>query len=151
LSDHARVIGHLIRRTIQLDVPRERVWAALTEPELLNQWFGEGFELTAFEVGGTGRVIYEDFGDFPIEITEITPQETLAFKWSGIPAEELDEYGTLVTFTLSGDATASELTVVESGFEKLPGGTRYRRDRLEQNREGWDVELDELEILLEGE
>jgi len=150
VSDRAVVKGHLIRRTIQLAVPRDRVWAALTEPELLNQWFGEGFEVTAFEVGGTGRIIYEDFGDFPIEITEITPQETLAFRWSGIPADELDEYSTVVTFTLAGDDSSSELTVVESGFETIPGGTRYRRDRLEQNREGWDVELDELAILLEG-
>jgi uncharacterized protein YndB with AHSA1/START domain len=150
LSDRARITGHVIRRTIQLDTPRERVWAALTEPDLLNQWFGEGFEITAFEVGGTGRIVYEDFGQFPIEITEIVPQETLAFRWSGIPADELDEYSTLVTFTLGGDAAASELTVVESGFETIPGGTRYRRDRLEQNREGWDVELDELAALLEG-
>jgi uncharacterized protein YndB with AHSA1/START domain len=150
VSDRARITGHVIRRTIQLAVPRERVWAALTEPELLNQWFGEGFEITAFEVGGTGRVIYEDFGDFPIEITEVVPLETLAFRWSGIPADELDEYSTTVTFTLSGDESSSELTVVESGFELLPGGTRYRRDRLEQNREGWDVELDELAILLEN-
>jgi uncharacterized protein YndB with AHSA1/START domain len=150
LSDRARIIGHVIRRTIQLDVPRARVWAALTEPELLNQWFGEGFEVTAFEVGGTGRIVYEDFGDFPIEITEITPLETLAFRWSGIPAEELDEHSTTVTFTLTGDDSSSELTVVESGFDTIPGGTRYRRDRLEQNREGWDVELDELANLLEA-
>ena len=150
MSDRAVVKGHLIRRTIQIAVPRERVWAALTEPELLNQWFGEGFEVTAFEVGGTGRIVYEDFGDFPIEITEITPQETLAFRWSGIPADELDEYSTLVTFTLAGDESSSELTVVESGFESIPGGTRYRRARLEQTREGWDVELDELAMLLEG-
>ena len=149
MSDRARITGHLIRRTIQLAVARERVWAALTEPELLNQWFGEGFEVTALEVGGTGRIIYEDFGDFPIEITEITPLETLAFRWSGIPADELDEYSTTVTFTLTGDESSSELTVVESGFETIPGGTRYRRDRLEQNREGWDVELDELAMLLE--
>jgi uncharacterized protein YndB with AHSA1/START domain len=150
LSDRARIIGHVIRRTIQLDVPRARVWAALTEPELLNQWFGEGFEVTAFEVGGTGRIVYEDFGDFPIEITEIAPLDTLAFRWSGIPAEELDEYSTTVTFTLTGNDSSSELTVVESGFDTIPGGTRYRRDRLEQNREGWDVELDELAALLEA-
>lgn len=150
MSDRAVVKGHLIRRTIQLAVPRERVWAALTEPELLIQWFGEGFEVTSFEVGGTGRIIYEDFGDFPFEITEIAPQETLAFRWSGIPADELDEYSTVVTFTLAGDESSSELTVVESGFESIPGGTRYRRDRLEQNREGWDVELDELAALLQS-
>ena len=50
----------------------------------------------------------------------------------------------------SGDESSSELTVVESGFESIPGGTRYRRDWLEQNREGWDVELDELAALLQS-
>jgi hypothetical protein len=46
--------------------------------------------------------------------------------------------------------TGTDVTVIESEFDTLPCGTRYRRERLQQNRAGWDVELDELAILPEG-
>ena len=41
------------------------------------------------------------------------------------------------------------LTVVESGFESLAGGTAYRRRRLQENKDGWNEELDELLAYLE--
>jgi uncharacterized protein YndB with AHSA1/START domain len=151
VSDRARITGHQISRTIRIDVPRARVWEALTDPDLLTQWFGDGAGFTALEVGGTGSIDWDDYGSFPIEFTEIAPLEALGFRWSGIPAEQLDEYSTHVRFTLAeAGADATDITVIETGFETIPGGTRYRRDRLEQNREGWDVELDELAILLRG-
>jgi uncharacterized protein YndB with AHSA1/START domain len=156
LSDRARITGHLIRRTVHIAVPRARVWEALTDPDLLTQWFGDGVGFTALEVGGTGSIDWDDYGSFPIEFTEVEALEALGFRWSGIPADQLDEYSTHVRFTLADAASAegaegTEITVVETGFESLPGGTRYRRDRLEQNREGWDVELDELAMLLEND
>ena len=59
--------------------------------------------------------------------------------------------GSSVNWPRNADAgTGTDVTVIESGFDTLPVGTRYRRKRLEQNREGWDVELDELAVLLEG-
>lgn len=150
MSDRARVIGHSITRTVHIDVPRERVWAALTDPELMTEWFGDGAGFTALEVGGTGSIDWDDYGSFPIEFTEVAPLEALGFRWSGIPADQLDEYSTHVRFSLVDAGGSTDVTVIETGFETIPGGTRYRRDRLEQNREGWDVELDELAMFLEA-
>jgi uncharacterized protein YndB with AHSA1/START domain len=150
LSDRARITGHQISRTVRIDVPRERVWTALTDPDQMTEWFGDGVGFTALEVGGTGSIDWDDYGSFPIEITEVAPLEALGFRWSGIPADQLDEYSTHVRFSLVDAGESTDVTVVETGFETLPGGTRYRRDRLEQNREGWDVELDELAMYLEG-
>ena len=66
--------------------------------------------------------------------------------------ERVPTSSTHVRFTIAdADAgTGTDVTVIDSGFDTLPGGTRYRRELLEQNREGWDVELDELAILFEG-
>lgn len=156
MSDRSKIVGHTIRRTITVDAPRDRVWAALTEPALISQWFGDETQLTALEVGATGRFDWEGYGNFPFEITEIEPKTSFAYRWSGIPAESLlSDDSTLVRFTLADAAAESgtvgtEITVVESGFELLPGKTLYRRTRLEQNRDGWDIELDELAGLLEG-
>ena len=151
MSDRARITGHQISRTVRIAAPRERVWAALTDPDLMTEWFGDGAGFTALEVGGTGSIDWDDYGSFPIEFTEIDPLTALGFRWSGIPADQLDEYSTHVRFSLADADGSTDVTVVETGFETLPGGTRYRRDRLEQNREGWDVELDELAVFLEDQ
>ncbi len=150
MSDHARIKGHTVTRTVHIEAPRATVWEALTDPDVMTKWFGDGVGFTALEVGATGSIDWDDYGSFPIEFTEIVAGEALGFRWSGIPADELDEYSTHVRFTIVDAGTGTDVTVIESGFDTLPGGTRYRRDRLEQNREGWDVELDELAILLEG-
>lgn len=150
MSDHARVKGHTVTRTVHIEAPRARVWKALTDPEVMAQWFGDSVEFASLEPGATGSIDWDGYGTFPIEITEVAPDDSFGFRWSGIPAVELNEYSTHVRFTLSDAVTGTDVTVVESGFDTLPGGTRYRRARLEQNREGWDVELDELAMLLEG-
>jgi uncharacterized protein YndB with AHSA1/START domain len=151
MSDRAVVRGHTITRTIHIAVPRAKVWEALTDPDVMTQWFGDGAGFSALEAGATGSIDWDDYGSFPIEITEVLPGDSFGFRWSGIPADELDEYSTHVRFTIADAADGgTTVTVVESGFDTIPGGTRYRRDRLEQNREGWDVELDELAMLLEG-
>ena len=150
MSDHARIKGHTVTRTVHIEASRARVWEALTDPEVMVKWFGDAAGFAALTPGATGSIDWDDYGSFPIEFTEIVAGEALGFRWSGIPADELDEYSTHVRFTIVDAGTGTDVTVIESGFDTLPGGTRYRRDRLEQNREGWDVELDELAILLEG-
>ncbi|MGO4784920.1 SRPBCC domain-containing protein [Cryobacterium sp. W22_MBD10_FK3] len=150
MSDHARIKGHTVTRTVHVEASRASVWEALSDPEVMVKWFGDVVRFTALEPGATGSIEWDDYGSFPIEITEVVPGDSFGFRWSGIPAEKLDEYSTHVRFSLADAGTGTDVTVIESGFETLPGGTLYRRDRLEQNREGWDVELDELVTLLEG-
>jgi uncharacterized protein YndB with AHSA1/START domain len=149
MSDHATVVGHTIYRTIRVEVPRARVWSTLTEPALISQWLGEKAEFATFAVGSAGVFEWEGFGTFPLEITEITPLEAFAFRWSGEPADVLEaNNSTVVRFSLVDDGTATLVTVVESGFETLQGGTAHRRNRLQENREGWDVEFDDLRAFL---
>jgi uncharacterized protein YndB with AHSA1/START domain len=150
VSDHARIKGHTVTRTVHIQASRASVWEALTDPDLMVKWFGDGVGFAALEPGATGSIDWDGYGSFPIEITEVEPGEAFGFRWSGIPADQLDEYSTHVRFTIADAGTGTDVTVLESGFDTLPGGTQYRRARLEQNREGWDVELDELVILLEG-
>ncbi|WP_166787250.1 SRPBCC domain-containing protein [Cryobacterium sp. MDB2-A-1] len=150
MSDQARIKGHTVTRTVRIEASRASVWKALTDPEVMVKWFGDGVAFAALEPGATGSIDWDDYGSFPIEITEVVPDSAFSFRWSGIPAEKLDEYSTHVRFTIADAGTGTDVTVIESGFDTLPGGTLYRRERLEQNREGWDVELDELANLLEG-
>ncbi|WP_166805420.1 SRPBCC domain-containing protein [Cryobacterium sp. Hb1] len=150
MSDHARIKGHTVTRTVHIEAARAHVWKALTDPAVMVKWFGDGVVFAALEPGATGSIHWDDYGSFPIEITEVVPEGSFGFRWSGIRAEQLDEYSTHVRFTLADAGSGTDVTVIESGFDTLPGTTRYRRERLEQNREGWDVELDELAMLFEG-
>ena len=151
MSDRAKIVGHTIRRTIVVPVDRDKVWASLTETDLISTWFSDSTTLSALEPGATGRFDWDGYGNFPFEVTEVEPKSVFGYRWSGIPAEELlSDDSTLVRFELADAADGTEITVIESGFEKLPGGTAYRRTRLEQNRDGWNIELDELAAALDN-
>jgi uncharacterized protein YndB with AHSA1/START domain len=77
------------------DAPRERVWKAMTDPQLLAQWWGRGNKLTIeryeFVKGGHWRFVeHTDHGDHGFEgrFREIVPGErvVLTFEWDGMPA-----------------------------------------------------------------
>lgn len=77
------------------DAPRDRVWAAYTEPELLAQWWGRGnpldVETWTFEKGGHWRFVEHHGGGtdgFEGRFGEIEPKELIefTFEWDGMPA-----------------------------------------------------------------
>lgn len=76
------------------NAPREKVWKAMTEPELLAQWWGRGNKLVIekyeFKKGGHWRFVEHAHGEthgFEGRFREITPPESMAmtFEWDGMP------------------------------------------------------------------
>ena len=80
------------------DAPRPRVWRAITEPELVKQWWGRGNPLTVermeVERGGHWRFVEhaggEDHG-FEGRFREVVPPEKLSmtFEWDGAPGHSV--------------------------------------------------------------
>ena len=150
MSARAVIKGHTIHRTIRIEAPLDRVWEAVSTPILIAQWFSETAEFDTVEAGSEGLFSWEGYGPFAVQITEIEPKSVFAWRWAGAPSPVLrDDDSTTARFTLEADGDATLLTVVETGFENIAGGTAHRRQRLEDNRGGWDIELDELAALLE--
>lgn len=96
--------------------PRERVWRAFTEPELIARWWGRGNKLMverpAVERGGHWRIVeHADDGvhGFEGRYREVTPQERLVqtFEWDGMPGYVLIE---TVTFEDLGDGRTKIVT-----------------------------------------
>jgi uncharacterized protein YndB with AHSA1/START domain len=114
--------------SFEFDLPHapEKVWRALTDPELLAEWLlpvvdlklepGAAFTFKAPPVAGGDGVV-------KCQIREIEPLKRLGFSWV------FDEMDTVVTFTLSPTASGTRLSVVHSGFKPDQkqnfGGARY--------------------------
>jgi uncharacterized protein YndB with AHSA1/START domain len=89
-----------IRAERIFNAPRDRVWAALTDPKLLAQWWGRGRELTIEKYepkrGGRWRFVSEGHG-FEGRFREVTPKERVVqtFEWDGMPGHVIVETLTL--------------------------------------------------------
>jgi uncharacterized protein YndB with AHSA1/START domain len=137
--------------TLKLDrliaAPPDRVFAAWTQPELLNQWSSppgisiEGGEL-ALRVGGRWRVMMrggdgstrEAFGTY----REIVPSKRLVYThaWhvgGGTTPE------TLLTVEFRPEGNATRLILTQTGFESA--------ESRDGHRIGWSSSIDNLEKL----
>jgi uncharacterized protein YndB with AHSA1/START domain len=96
-----------IRTERVFDAARDRVWRALTEPDLIAQWWGRGNKLVIerleVERGGHWRFVEHADGEHGFEgrYREVTPPErlVLTFEWDGMPGHvvvdttELEDLG----------------------------------------------------------
>ena len=140
---------YTVSRTISIQAPLEKVWAAITEAKHLASWFPQRVDLPVAEVGAQGVFSFEGYGDFPVEVEEIEPMRMIAYRWGnklGVPVTLDSEASTVFRFTIEGIEGGTQLTVVETGFET----TADPAARMEDNRGGWTSELDELVAYLEG-
>ena len=104
----------------------EKVWRALTDPELLAEWLlpAIGLEL---EPGAEFMFKTQPYpgwdGTVNCRFIEIEPQRKLSYAWT-VPF--LD---TVVTFSLAPSASGTRLSLVQSGFtpeqKRESGGARY--------------------------
>ncbi|MGO1973283.1 MAG: SRPBCC domain-containing protein [Propionibacteriaceae bacterium] len=138
-----------VTRTVQIDAPREVVWAALTTPSQIALWFGQSAEFPdGIHLGATGIFGWGDEGDFPARIETWEPTSRFAFSW-GTPGEEIrPDNSTTANFTLADAGTGADagtlLTVTETGFETLTPEATARRTAMQENAQGWNEELDDL-------
>jgi uncharacterized protein YndB with AHSA1/START domain len=136
----------LVTRTVHINAHRSAVWAAITDPALITEWFGNTAELE-LRVGAPGRLGWDDFGEFRIVVEEIDEPSAFAFRW----AREKDTdprtgNSTLVRFLLTDKDGGTELTVRETGWEEFEGDVEAA---MKDNTGGWVSELDELVAFLD--
>lgn len=136
-----------VRRTVRIDAPVEKVWAAVTEPQHISRWFGEA----RLDADGVGTLSWPDHGAIPVRVEAMDAPRMVSYRWSNddaagdLPVAVDEQRSTVFTFTLEALAHGTELTVVETGFET----TSDPLGNLESHRGGWDSELDELVAYLE--
>jgi uncharacterized protein YndB with AHSA1/START domain len=135
-----------ITRSIDINAPVEKVWAAITEPDLIAQWFGDTCEFDPTP-GSTGTFGWKEHGTVRVVVEHADRPKTLIYRWArGFDVDPVPGNSTVVRFDLAESAGGTRLTLVESGFEELadPQGAH------DDNTGGWKAELGELVEFLES-
>lgn len=142
-------VSDRIEKTIVLRAPRARVWRALTNAEEFGTWFGVKFDGAVFAPAALveGRITvpgYEDW-KFEIAIERMEAERLFSYRWHPFPEPDMDanEPRTLVEFRLEEVAEGTRLTVVESGFDRIPLARRERVYRM--NEGGWAAQIKNIE------
>jgi uncharacterized protein YndB with AHSA1/START domain len=125
----------------QLSHSPEKIWRALTEVKLLDEWLMKSdFQPV---VGHVFQFRSQPYGDWDglvhAEVLTVEPPRELAYRWDALGLE------TVVTWTLTATDGGTHLKLEQAGFKadqaQAFGGAKY----------GWKGFLDALEGFLERE
>ena len=153
-----------IEKRILLRAPLERVWRAVSDAREFGAWFGAAFD-GPFLAGArlTGKIVptkadpeiartqqaYEGFA-FEITVDRIEPERLFSFRWHPFAVEPGVDYAsepaTLVVFELERVAQGTQLTITESGFDRVPLARRARA--FAANEQGWSAQTTLIEKYL---
>ena len=139
------MVPERIEREILIDAPLEVVWAVVTESEHVAGWFSDSAEVD-LRPGAEAVLTWEKHGSAFARVETVEPPHSFSFRWARpLGAALRERNSTLVEFSLSAEGESTRLRVVESGFPALEGPEEEKATYAEGNREGWQLELGELQ------
>jgi uncharacterized protein YndB with AHSA1/START domain len=138
-----------IEKQILLQVPRSRVWRALTKAEEFGAWFRVKLE-GEFAVGKKiqGKITYPGYEHLTMDVTveRMDEEKLFSLRWHPYAIDPKVDYSkeptTLVEFRLEEVADGTMLTVVESGFDQIPAERRAEAFRM--NSQGWAAQVENI-------
>jgi uncharacterized protein YndB with AHSA1/START domain len=167
---------HRIEKQVRLRAPVSRVWRAIADSQEFGRWFGiqlegpfvAGQTITGRFAGGLNEAAIAEhqrrLGLPPSKVRlppenavfctveRIEPERYFSFRWIpyGIDAEAdpQNEPTTLVEFVLEPAGAGTLLTIVESGFDRVPAHRRERAFRM--NEGGWAGQAENIQKHVEG-
>ncbi len=97
----------------ELPFPPEKVWRALTQPQLIEAWLmkndfspevGRRFDLSA------------DWGAVDCQVLAVEPNKALSYSWNVTRGDRADALTSVVTWTLTPTGAGTHLRMEQSGF-----------------------------------
>jgi uncharacterized protein YndB with AHSA1/START domain len=139
-----------IEKRVTLKAPRARVWKALTDAAQFGEWFGVSIE-GPFVAGqaARGRITNPKYADVTAEfqVERIEPESYFSYRWHPYAIDPAVDYSheptTLVEFHLDADGASTILTIVESGFDRIP--LARRAEAFKMNDGGWTSKIKRIE------
>ena len=120
--------------------PPEKIWRALTEPHLIEEWLmkndfkpvvGHGFSLRG-EWGGV----------LDCEVLVVEPNEALSYTWNFKHDDAAYDLQSVVTFTLTPTSAGTRLRMEQAGFRP------NQKQAFGGAQAGWKQFFDKLEQVL---
>jgi uncharacterized protein YndB with AHSA1/START domain len=153
-----------IEKQVLLRTSRKRAWRALSDSTEFGTWFGMRVD-GPFSAGAVMHCVivptavnaevaamqkpYEGKA-FDITIEEMEPERVFSFRWHPYAVEAGVDYSaeptTLVVFTLEEVADGVMLTVVESGFDRIPLARRAKAFAAIEG--GWSKQMELIEAYI---
>ena len=139
-----------IEKKITINAPRSRVWRAISDSQEFGTWFR--MRLDGPFVAGkpiSGNITHPGYEHVKVDmvVDRIQPESYFSYKWHPYAIDTNSDYSrepmTLVEFHLSDIADGTQLTVVESGFDRLSPPRRVTAFRM--NEQGWAKQLTHIE------
>lgn len=121
----------------EMPFPAERLWRALTQPQLIEEWLMKNdFEAA---VGHRFSLRGEWGGVLECEVLAIEPNRTLSYTWNFANEDPAYALESVVTFTLTPTETGTRLRMEQSGFRP------EQKQAIGGARAGWQDNFDKLE------
>ena len=139
-----------IEKRVSLRASRARVWRAITAPDEFGAWFGAKFH-GPFVEGATvrGNITHPGYEHLTLEIQieRLEAERYFAYRWHPYAIDPAVDYSseptTLVEFRLDNADAGTLLTIVESGFNRIPLARRAEAFRM--NDQGWTEQARNIE------
>ncbi|MGH6704850.1 MAG: SRPBCC family protein [Bradyrhizobium sp.] len=91
----------------EISFPPEKIWRALTQPHLIEEWLMKN----DFEPAVDHRFNFRgDWGAVDCQVVTVEPNKTLSYTWGAHGLESI------VTWTLTATSTGTHLRMEQSGF-----------------------------------
>ena len=138
-----------IEKKVVLHAPRSRVWRAISTAQEFGAWFRMNLD-GEFAEGGTirGRLTHPGYEHVILEmqVERIEPERYFSYRWHPYAIDPAVDYSaeptTLVEFILEDADGDTAVTIVESGFDRIPLARRAEAFRM--NDRGWAGEIKNL-------
>src|SRR6187402_328082 len=91
----------------EIAYPPEKIWRALTQPHLIEEWLMKSDFAPVVDHAFTFR---GDWGSVDCRVLEVKPHSSLAYSWGAMGLESI------VTWTLTPTATGTLLRMEQRGF-----------------------------------
>ncbi|HMG23408.1 MAG TPA: SRPBCC family protein [Kofleriaceae bacterium] len=155
-----------IEKKVLLRAPRERVWRAISDAKQFGTWFGVEFDgpfvagqritgkMTPTKVDPEVARMQEPYAGMAFDYTvdRIEPMQLFSFRWHPFAIDPKVDYSkepaTLVVFELEEVAGGTQLTITESGFDRIP--LERRAKAFAANEGGWQKQIELIARYLEG-
>jgi uncharacterized protein YndB with AHSA1/START domain len=139
-----------IEKRVVLRAPRSRVWRAIADAKEFGAWFRMNLD-GEFTEGATilGRVAIPGYEHVTVEmqVERIDPERHFSYRWHPYAVDPNVDYSaepmTLVEFILEESDGGTALTIVESGFDRIPADRRSEAFRM--NDSGWAGQIENIE------